>query len=556
MKKFLAIFLFLLFLTTPILATNAEEVNSDSVTLLESTENIQKLKTFKAYQNFSGDFRIKGGTYSPEYTGQFQVGITSDIFNHDAYENDAYAQIRGRANIYAKGTNKPFDNLIINFRGELKTLFGDGLYMRLQQLDMKAIGIPLDELRNYQEFKKDMENEVAKFKEKWIYLPENFYENKLDEGVSQEVFEEEVRKKLNKDGIKETYKELARWYLETMSTGLMDAEETKKMNRIIDQFSETDFFTRKVVTSGYYKDFTRFFLSKRRIINFMQYAAGEMGEDVDPIALEEFKTALSKFYLSGMHHTHETHRIFDQFKLKFILHDLEKLDKLHLEYFLKITDINKGGSIQKPDNFTHMEDLLDELFPNSYQGTNYEIEPTVYVKREVSIDDDAMKGDVNAPVTIIEFTDFQCPFCARFHNDIFSQIDSEYIKTGKVRFVVRDFPLMFHEDAHSAAMAAECVREQGGDEFYFDYIDKLYNNQSSLSNLNLKLLARDLGINEGQFNECLDSEKYAEEVNKDVESAKEYSVVGVPAFFINGHKISGSQPFSSFKTIIDEELNN
>ena len=173
---------------------------------------------------------------------------------------------------------------------------------------------------------------------------------------------------------------------------------------------------------------------------------------------------------------------------------------------------------------------------------------------DVSIDDDAIKGDKDAPVTIVEFSDFECPFCGRFSRDTLPQIMAEYVDTGKARFIYRDFPLSFHRNAKAAAVAAECAHEAGGDEAYFAYNDKLYENQTMFSVENFKAWAVELGLNASQFNECLDSEKYGEEVDKDFADGQSYGVTGTPAFFINGRKVSGAQPFSVFQTIIDEEL--
>lgn len=180
-----------------------------------------------------------------------------------------------------------------------------------------------------------------------------------------------------------------------------------------------------------------------------------------------------------------------------------------------------------------------------------------YIEKQipkVSIDDDAMKGDKDAPVTIIEFSDFECFFCARFAKNTLPQIVSEYIDTGKVRFVYRDLPLDKHKNAKPAAIAAECAREQGGDEMYFEYHDKIFENQASLGAENFKQWAVDLGLEASQFNECLDSEKYSDEVNKDIADGQSYGVSGTPAFFINNRFVSGAQPFAVFKTVIDEEL--
>lgn len=172
----------------------------------------------------------------------------------------------------------------------------------------------------------------------------------------------------------------------------------------------------------------------------------------------------------------------------------------------------------------------------------------------VSVDDDPIKGDKNAPVTIVEFSDFECPYCARFYKDTLGKLTSEYINKGKVKLVYRDFPLSFHSNAKNAAMAAECAKEQGGDAGYYKYHDKLYENQSSFSTANFKKWAKDLGLKESQFNDCLDKKKYEKEVDKDFTDGQSYGVTGTPAFFVNGVKLTGAQPFSVFQSVIDAEL--
>lgn len=176
-------------------------------------------------------------------------------------------------------------------------------------------------------------------------------------------------------------------------------------------------------------------------------------------------------------------------------------------------------------------------------------EPSV----DVSIDDDAVKGDPNAPVTIIEFSDYECPFCGRHFRDTLPQIISEYVDTGKVKIVFRDFPLGFHDDAQKASEAAECAGEQG-DENYWKMHDKLFENQQTLDEDSLKQYAKDIGLDTVQFDSCLDSDAMEDEVKADMEDGKIYGVSGTPAFFINGKFISGAQPFSVFKDIIDAEL--
>lgn len=186
---------------------------------------------------------------------------------------------------------------------------------------------------------------------------------------------------------------------------------------------------------------------------------------------------------------------------------------------------------------------------------------------EVSEDDDAVLGNKNAPVVIIEFSDYQCPFCRKFWTETFSLLKKNYIDTGKVKLVFRDFPLeSIHPMAVPSAIAAECVREKGGDEAYFKFHDKMFEEQNIIdsgsaagpvtktaaySNSDLKAWAKDLGYN---IDSCLDSEKYANEVSSDLNDGASVGVQGTPAFFVNGKLLSGAQPYSAFKAAIDAEL--
>ena len=180
----------------------------------------------------------------------------------------------------------------------------------------------------------------------------------------------------------------------------------------------------------------------------------------------------------------------------------------------------------------------------------------------VSEDDDAVLGKANAPVTIIEFSDYQCPFCRKFWTEKYSQIKSEYIDTGKVKLVFRDFPLSFHPMAQASAEAAECVREKGGDSAYFKYHDKLFSEQNILdggtvkstiqyTEADLKSWAKEIGYDIGS---CLDSGKYSEEVQNDLADGQSAGISGTPGFVINGISVSGAQPFSVFEQIIEGEL--
>ncbi len=172
---------------------------------------------------------------------------------------------------------------------------------------------------------------------------------------------------------------------------------------------------------------------------------------------------------------------------------------------------------------------------------------------DVGVDDDAIKGDSNALVTIIEFSDYECPFCGRYFQQTYPQIIREYVDSGKVKIVFRDFPLSFHENAQKAGEAAECAGEEGN-EAYWKMHDKLFENQDKLDIDSLKQYAKDIGLNSNNFNKCLDSGKMASEIQKDFKDGQDAGVSGTPAFFINGIPLTGAQPFEAFKKIIDTEL--
>lgn len=179
-------------------------------------------------------------------------------------------------------------------------------------------------------------------------------------------------------------------------------------------------------------------------------------------------------------------------------------------------------------------------------------------KVKVSVDDDPITGNPKAKVTIVEFSDFQCPFCRRFWNDTFSQIKRDYIDTGRVRFVYRDFPLSFHPMSRPSALAAQCAYEQGK---FWEMHDKIFGEQEKkdegtvqFSIQDLKRWASQINLNIIQFNQCLDSEKYKTEVENDIADGSSYGVSGTPTLYINGKSIVGAQPYSVFKEAIEAEL--
>ncbi len=176
-------------------------------------------------------------------------------------------------------------------------------------------------------------------------------------------------------------------------------------------------------------------------------------------------------------------------------------------------------------------------------------------------DDDPVLGEDDAPITMIEFTDYECPFCGRHYEQTYGQIKSEYIDTGKVKLVVRDYPLSFHPKAMKAAMAAECAGDQ---DMYFDMHSLLFANQATWSGLadavpTFKQYAGQLGLNQSAFDTCLDSDTHKDEINKDLADGSASGISGTPGFWIlgpDGQKqlISGAYPFETFKAAFDGML--
>lgn len=207
-------------------------------------------------------------------------------------------------------------------------------------------------------------------------------------------------------------------------------------------------------------------------------------------------------------------------------------------------------------------------------GTQATTSPTPQTPEEdtrpvkVSVDDDPVLGNKNASVTLIEFSDYECPFCKRHFDQSYPQLKKDYIDSGKVKLVYRDLPLPFHDPmATTEAIAANCARESGGDTTYFKYHDEIFkrttSNGNGLTKDDLFDIASTLGLNSSNFRACLESEKYKEEIQKDLDDASKVGASGTPTFFIGkssnsgtieGVRIVGAQPYSVFKSQIDKLL--
>lgn len=177
----------------------------------------------------------------------------------------------------------------------------------------------------------------------------------------------------------------------------------------------------------------------------------------------------------------------------------------------------------------------------------------------VSLDDDPVMGNANAPVTLIEFSDYKCPFCNRFTTDSLPQLKTKYIDTGKLKVVHKDF-VIHPPQADDAAMAADCAGEQSKYWEYHNILWAKYTKEEEFTRDNLKKYGVEAGLNSSQFNSCIDSNKYRSEIDKDNQDGRDIGVTGTPTLFIGkttpdgkitAIKIVGAQPYDTFATAID-----
>ncbi len=219
-----------------------------------------------------------------------------------------------------------------------------------------------------------------------------------------------------------------------------------------------------------------------------------------------------------------------------------------------------GGGVDKDELSVMIEDGIEAYIAGvqaeyDAQAAAQAAPSFVDVDIATLADDDAFLGDANAPVTIVEFSDFECAYCATFYSNAYQDIKSNYIETGKVKLVFRDYPLGFHDEAFPSALATECARDQAGDEAFFGMHDRIFEGQASgLSDDKLYAYAAELGLDEAKFDTCFKTEKFKEEIYADMAAGQGFGVNGTPGFIIGGEIISGAQPFSVFEAAIEKQL--
>lgn len=196
-----------------------------------------------------------------------------------------------------------------------------------------------------------------------------------------------------------------------------------------------------------------------------------------------------------------------------------------------------------------IEYINNSSYSNISSGVNLNgnfINPNLNIREIVETNDDPSWGPEDAQLVIVEFSDFQCPYCKQAQ-PIIKNIRDEY--GNDVKIIYRDFPVISsHPDALNAAVAAECASDQGA---FWQYHDELFANQSNLSDANLKLIAQNLNLDTESFNDCFDNQRFKNEVYDDLQDGLKAGITGTPTFFINGNKVPGVIPYENFKELID-----
>jgi len=224
--------------------------------------------------------------------------------------------------------------------------------------------------------------------------------------------------------------------------------------------------------------------------------------------------------------------------------------------------INRQGTPQPTKPPTVYNTQIVDSKTSQVEGANTERLPSPLPAGRVQLADtgNAAIGTENLKLLMVEFTDYQCPICADFHNKYFDQIKKEYIVTGKMRYVIKDFPLFAHENAKPAALYTQCVHDVDGTDNFFKYIKFLFANQGEWSESiapaeYFSVLAKELKLNQSAIDTCFVNKASEANVTADRAEGDSLGVNGTPIFFLNGRVLVGSPPtYDDLKKILEEEL--
>lgn len=203
--------------------------------------------------------------------------------------------------------------------------------------------------------------------------------------------------------------------------------------------------------------------------------------------------------------------------------------------------------------------LLERIEKQGRLGAGKTAKPVSSGLKTLKVKNNPVFGDKNAPLTLVEVSDYQCPFCKRFFDNTLALLKKKYVDTGKVKLVFKDLPLAFHKQAKDAALAGHCAGDQGK---YWQMHDKMFANPKKLDKPFLKEYAQAMDLDMGAYQKCMDSKKYYKQIEADVAEVNAIGITGTPSFVVGksagdkvtGPYIRGAQPFASFQRHIDQEL--
>lgn len=216
-----------------------------------------------------------------------------------------------------------------------------------------------------------------------------------------------------------------------------------------------------------------------------------------------------------------------------------------------------GGSLSQDDLAKEIQAGISAYVENAQKGAQEaENVPTVDINQDLS-DDDPVMGIADAPITVVEFSNFQCSWCGYWHENVLPKLKATYIDTGKVKLVYRDFTPSGFPAAYPGALAANCAREQGGDGVYYKMHDEIFKNQASLGQgekATFVTFAKTVGLDEAAFVACFDADKYQEEIQNDMAVGRGLGIDGTPGFVVGNVLVKGAEDFEKFQQLIDQQL--
>ncbi|MBN2087216.1 hypothetical protein JW758_02610 [Candidatus Peregrinibacteria bacterium] len=363
MKKIFATILIIIIFIAPLTVVQA----NDEVGFLDGSTNIYKLNSYKIIQTISGNMKVDD--YGDIMDMNYKFFISGNANNKKYFESDSYSRINGTIMINLIESEKslssiPFSQLTINLSGEVTSIFNDGLYLRLSELDVIAKDIGESELNGMNDFLKG----ISDFKGKWYKIPASdlselnqaSLESEYGSAIDTELFQPEtVIEYFKENDIKTGFGEYIKDVMGLMNEyGGVDNEEYEIMTYFIDRLVETEFFNIRDVVSGRNTGFKFFTFNKSSIINIIKDIAEKMNIEIGYAELNELRSGLNKFSIAGLYRVNKENDILDNLFIKFTLRNIENLINFNMNYRYKIVSFD-APKVSAPKEYVDFMDIMD-----------------------------------------------------------------------------------------------------------------------------------------------------------------------------------------------------